>query len=123
MTFIKLTPNATYAWAACHVRADSIDVVFEPSSGQGGGAELKFHGSDWQMPVKESPAEILALLAEPQPVAVTVTNEMVDAALDAEHGEAVAKGYRHSWRDLSFVDTERKRMRAALEAALAVRAP
>ena len=68
--------------------------------------------------VRETPEQILALLAAPAPApSVEVTDEAVEAALDAEHAEAVAKGYRRSWRESCFPEEERRAMRAAIEAA------
>lgn len=72
------------------------------------GTLVAIHGADSAELVRESPEEILALLAEPP--SVEVTEAVVNVALDVWNGGAW-------WRTTELEDRLIPQMRAAIEAA------
>ena len=109
MAFLKFTPTASAYTAAVHIRADAIISVDERADLPGSRVQTAAGGYD----VTESPDAILAAIADASGGAVDeVTDEMVEAAKAAFMD---VDGPAHE-SPLSYS------LRAALEAALALRA-
>ena len=116
--FVKLT-EADGLRREVHIRADTISLVTTYAVNGAPTGNAYVHRVDGLgHHVEESPAEILALLAEPAPSpSVEVTEAAVEAALDGEYGALVNAGYRRSWREAAFPDEIKDRMRLAIIAA------